>query len=223
MLAAIKTYVSEQTWTKEVLADLKPGLKAFGEIKPREFWRANPLPYRGLGVQSDGAVTLAIYLRAAMKGVPLREQPNATIDSLRLTATELSALLPSRSNVGVEWAIPESLARKFSRVLGPSNETSMPRADEVESVRFTGKLRAVQGGIGYVVYQGSIAGAHAVKPGKLTHGEANLTGIGSYDVNTGQMHSLVWVFDGVYRPPPPYDSPQNYGGVVEWKRERAAK
>jgi hypothetical protein len=33
--------------------------------------------------------------------------------------------------------------------------------------------------------------------------------------------SLVWVFDGTFRGPPPSDKvPLPYSGVVEWRRER---
>src|SRR5262245_2019703 len=215
VLASHQEFKSHKTWPQEVLADLAPGLKAFGAIQPRKAERVDPLPRRGVGVQPDG-VTFAVYLRYSIKGIPLRELPNPTIDSLSLTAKELAELAPPKANVGTEWTIPEALARKFSRVLGPGDEDSMPRPKEVASAHFTGKVQNVNGATAYVVYDGTISGAHRNQAKKLTHGEATLTGVGSYDLKTRRMQSLVWVFDGVYRGPPPYDQPQKYSGVVEW-------
>ena len=45
VLASHQNFKSHKTWAKEVLADLEPGLKAFGAVKPREFEPADPLPH----------------------------------------------------------------------------------------------------------------------------------------------------------------------------------
>ena len=43
--------------------------------------------------------------------------------------------------------------------------------------------------------------------------------MGTYDVKAGRLRSLVWVFDGTFVAPPPYDRPARaYSGVVEWRR-----
>ena len=66
---------------------------AIGEphlFDPRHVKRSDPLPRRGSGVQADGAITPAVYLRYSIKGIPLRELGNPTIDSLSLTAKELA-------------------------------------------------------------------------------------------------------------------------------------
>ena len=221
VLASHQEFKNHKTWPQEVLADLESGLKAFGAIEPRQAERADPLPQRGIGVQSDGGVTFAVYLRYSIKGIPLRELPNPTIDSLSLTAKEILELAPPKPDAGIEWAIPETLARKFSRVLGPGDEDSMPRPKEVAAVRFTSRVQSVEGSTAHLAYKGTITGAHLNQAKKLTHGEAKLTGAASYDLKTGRLQSLVWVFDGVYRGPPPYDQPQKYSGVVEWSREPA--
>ena len=57
-------------------------------MKPREFERADPLPHRAVGVMKDGGVCLGVYLHFAIKGIPLRELPNPTIDSLVLAKDE---------------------------------------------------------------------------------------------------------------------------------------
>jgi hypothetical protein len=223
VLASHQNFKNERTWPQEVLADLEPGLKAFGEIKPRAARWADPSPERGIGLRPDGGATLAIYLRHGIKGVPLREVPNPTIDSLPLTAAELAALAPAKAEVGVPWSIPEELARKFSRLLGPGNEDTMPRPNEITSVKLTGRVRAIEDGVAEVVYEGKLAGSHLTQAKKRTYGTARLIGIGRYDVKASRLLSFVWVCDGVYRAPPPYDEPRSYSAVVEWRLDRPMK
>ena len=119
----------------------------------------------------------------------------------------------------------EAVGRKFSRLLGPGDEDSMPRPHEVRSVRFTGKVEAVEKGLARLTYEGTIAGSHETQSNKgKCHGDAKLTGVGVYDVSAGRMRLLVWVFEGTYTAPPPYDKPaQPYSGVVEWRAEAPAK
>jgi hypothetical protein len=225
VLASHQNFKSDKTWPREVLADLRPGLAAFGPVKPRAFHRLDPLPERGIGVRPDGRVCLGVYLRYPIKGIPLRELPNPTIDSLVLTAQEWKTLQPASAEAGAEWRVPESVARQFCRILGPGDEDTMPRPNEVKSVHLTGKVESVQGSMAYLTYTGEIAGAHNTQSNKgLCHGQAKLSGVATYDLKSGRMRSLVWVFDGIYRGPPPYDKPaRSYTGVVEWRLERAEK
>jgi hypothetical protein len=219
VLASHQNFKSDKTWPQEVLADLRPGLTAFGPIKPREFRRADPLPQRGVGTLKDGGVCLGVYLRYAVKGIPLRELPNPTIDSLVLTAEEWPALAPPAAREGQGWTVTEKVGRKFGRILGPGDENSMPRPHEVKSVRFVGKVTSVSGGIAFLTYEGQIAGAHNTQSNRgLCYGDAKLTGVGRYDIKAGRMASLVLVFDGVFRNVKPYDQPARYSGVVEWRR-----
>lgn len=219
VLASHQNFKSHKTWPLEVLADLEPGLKAFGEVKPRDFQRADPLPQRGVGVLKDGGACLGVFLRFSVKGIPLRELPNPTIDSLVLTGDEWKGLAPPRPEPGLEWAVPEGVGRKFSRVLGPGDEDTMPRPNEVKSVHFTGKVQSVKDGVAYLTYEGRIAGSHNTQSNKgPCHGEAKLTGVGRYDVKAGRMKALTLVFDGVFRNVVPYDQPAKYSGVVEWRQ-----
>ena len=48
----------------------------------------------------DGGVCLGVYLRFAIKGIPLRELPNPTIDSLVLAKDEWAALAPAEAEAG---------------------------------------------------------------------------------------------------------------------------
>jgi hypothetical protein len=218
VLSSHQQYKSEKTWPKEVLAALREGAKAFGEIQPRNVQPEDPLPQRGIGLRADRSATLAIYARLLLLGLRKEGFGPVTLDSLTLPERDWTALAPVKVDPGSEWTLPEAVARQFSRVCGPSNEDSMPRPNEVTSVRLTGRVRSVEDEIAYVTYEGKIAGAHKTQAGKVCRGEASLTGVGAYDTKGGRMLSLTFVFDGTYRNVPPYDQPAKYGAVVEWRR-----
>jgi hypothetical protein len=208
-----------------VLTDLQPGLKAFGHVKRRTVTPADPLPKRGVGLRADGSLCLAIFLRYPVKGIPLRELPNPTIDSLLLTAAEFKELAPPRARKGATWKLSGAVSRKFHRVLGPGDEDTMPRLHEVGSASFAGRVKSVKGGVAYLAYEGTITGAHEQqsKKGKC-QGAAKLTGVGVYDLKAGKMRSLVWVFAATFRAPPPNDKKARpFSGVVEWRLTAPAK
>jgi hypothetical protein len=219
VLASHQNFKSDKTWPQEVLADLQPGVKSFGAVKQRAVTPADPLPERGSGLRVDGGVCLAVFLRYPIKGIPLRELPNPTIDSLVLTAADFRDLAPPKDEAGAAWKLSETVSRKFHRVLGPGDEDTMPRLHEVRSASFTGQVKSVEGGIAYVTYEGAIAGAHEMQSNRgKCQGDARLTGVGVYDVKAARLLSLVWVFDATFRYPPPNDKEARpYSGVVEWR------
>jgi hypothetical protein len=225
VLASHQNFKSDKTWPQEVLADLQPGLQAFGNVKPRAVEPADPLPQRGVGIRTDGGACLAVFLRYPITGIPLRELPNPTIDSLVLTADDLKELGPGNARAGAEWKVSETVGRKFHRVLGPGDEDSMPRAHEVQSVSFIGRVKSVNEGLAHLAYEGTIAGSHETQSNKgKCHGQAKLIGVGVYDMKAGHLRSLVWVFDGMFRSHPPYDKEARpYSGVVEWQIEHPRK
>ncbi len=137
-----------------MLTDLQPGLTVFGNLQPRAVAPADPLPERGVGVRANGGACLAVFLRYSIKGIPLRELPNPTIDSLVLTADEFRALGPAKAGAGAEWKLSEAVGRKFHRVLGPGDEDTMPRLHEVQSIFLIGRVKSVEGGIAYLTYGG---------------------------------------------------------------------
>ena len=225
VLASHQNFKSYKTWPREVLADLRPGLTAFGPVKPRAAPPADPLPERGVGVRKAGSRCLAVFLRYSITGIPLRELPNPTIDSLVLSAGEFRTLAPAKAAAGAGWELPEAVGRKFSRILGPGDEDTMPRPAEVGSVRFVGKVKSVENNIASLTYEGEIAGAHETQSNKgKCHGKAKLTGTGAFDMKAGRLLSLVWVFEGTYVAPPPYDKPARaFSAVVEWRHDRPGK
>jgi hypothetical protein len=76
-----------------------------------------------------------------------------------------------------------------------------------------------------LTYEGTIAGAHETQSNKgKCRGEAKLVGTGAYDVKAQRLLSLVWVFVGTFRGPPPSDKVAlPYTGVVEWRSERVKR
>src|SRR5262249_45664858 len=132
-------------------------------------------------------------------------------------------LAPPKPEAGSKWEISEGVARQFSRVLGPGDEDSMPRPHEVTAMKLTAKVGTVEDGVAGLVYEGTLKGSHLNQAKKRTYGEVKLTGVGRYDVKARRLRSLVWVFDGVYKGPPPYDQPRSYSALVEWSREQPKK
>jgi hypothetical protein len=224
VLASHQNFKSDKTWAQEVLADLEPGLKAFGKVTPRKVQPSDPLAARGVGIRDNG-VCLAVFLRYPIKGIPLPQLPNPTIDSLVLTAAEFKELAPAKVKEGAEWTLSEAVGRKFCRILGPGDEDTMPRPGEVTSVRFVGKVKLVENGIAHLTYEGRITGAHETQSNKgKCGGDAKLTGVGTYDVKAGKLLSVVQVFEGSYAAPPPHDKPARpYTGVVEWRHDKPKK
>jgi hypothetical protein len=222
-------------WTKHVLTRLQAGLKQFGKVEPRHV-QAKPVPYRGVGMRPDGGVTLAVFDRSIPAGGLSRQlHPSEIgelfIGSVPLSASDWSALAPPLTQVGARWTIPENVAREFWRLLS-ARDAEFIRADEVQNVEFSGRVTAVRDGTLHLTYAGQIAGTHSGN-GLGWDGFEMFTkmkivsGVGTFDLQSGQMLSLTWVMDGVYSDfyrPPYRGKPTQYGWVVEWrlKDSRAA-
>src|SRR5260370_1267462 len=106
--------------------------------------------------------------------------------------------------------LPRPMARCWpaTRASRAERPGRTPRPPEVPAQRLTGRVRAVEGAVAWLAYEGELTGSHLTQAKKRTHGTARLTGVGRYDLRTGQLLSFVWVFDGIYRGPAPYDQPQ---------------
>jgi hypothetical protein len=224
VLAAHKDNKEPRVWTAEILQAINAGLEAFGDVPPRPVTKTDPLPYRGVGVRPDGSVTLALYVRYNFNG---QVSGQGVRDSLTLPEEEWSALGPPEAVPGRSWTPPGQLARKLGRCLSPqSDQSTMPRPEEVTSVRLNGKVVSVKGGVATLAYEGHLAAAHKnpFDKGKVSRSSARLQGTGRYDVRRGQLLSVVLVLDGVYHMFPPYDAearPTVAG--VEWRLHRPAR
>jgi hypothetical protein len=217
-------------WSKKVLADLEAGLKAFGPVKPRHASRVLSLPYRGTGSQPDGRVTLAVFDKwVIVKDLTREPDPNAlgatSLDSIVLQADEWASLAPRTAVPGSSWIIPEATARKFYKLLSPT-DTVFRDPKEVTSVRLRGRVERTENGTAYLTYEGGLAGTHhgtrnEAKEGKQCSSEATLLGgVGIWDVQARKLLSLMLVFDGRFRNYAPYDDPPTrFGAVVEWRQD----
>lgn len=227
----MKDIADRNKWSKKVLADVEAGLKAFGDVKPRQVERVESFPHRGVGVRPDGTATLAVTDRLVLvkdlNKDPPRDALGATIlDSINLTAEELTSLAPADAKEGARWDVPEATARKFFPLLSVA-DTTFRSPKEVTSVRLAGRVEKAENGIAHVTYEGNIAGVHhgtkdEGKAGNKCSSEAKLLGgVGTYDVKAGKLLALTLVYDGQWRNYAPYDDPPaRFGAVVEWRRGR---
>jgi hypothetical protein len=184
-------------------------------------------------VWPDGRVTLAVTDRwVFVKDLtrdPPRDALGATVpDGVTLTAAEWKGLAPADAKAGAGWDVPEATARKFFPLLSPA-DTIFRDPKEVTSVRLTGRVAKVEGGVARLTYEGHIAATHRGtedegKAGKECSSSAELLGgVGAADAASGRLTSLSLVFDGRFRNYPPYDAPARFGAVVEWARGPAGR
>src|SRR6185295_18030064 len=140
VLAGIEKRITEQG----VLQTLDAGLKAFGSVAPRAVEPVDLLRGRGVGVQRDGSVSLAVIARLMHKGA--RDGP-AAYDVLSLSAMEWAAFAPPAKTEGTSWTIPDGVARKFCRILSPvSDENLTPRPEHVSQSELRATIASVEGG-----------------------------------------------------------------------------
>jgi hypothetical protein len=243
VLAGHQDFQSRETWTREVLDTANLALKAFGAAPPRQVKSIEPLPFRGHGTQPDGSVCLAVYARQMLGGgrrnVPanvavsrhwlwdgaLRPDGPAVIDSLELTAKEWASLAPLKNQIGLTWTVPDAVARKFCRVLIPSNDQSgMPRPEDAKLARLEGTVASVEDGQARIRLTGTWEAVH-LQEGEAKRplrGAATAEGLAIYDINRRAMHSLLLVFSGGYGRPKD-EHVCAAGAVVEWQDKRPAR
>ncbi len=229
VLASHQEFKSDKTWTREVLADLTPGLKDFRDRPPRQMQKVNALPFRGVGVRPDGSVTLAVQERLVLVKDLGRAPPSDALgaivpDSITLTAADWAAFAPPTREMGMKWVVPEAVARKFYPLLSVS-DTVFRDPKEVTSVEIVGEVRKIVDGVATLSFTGHIAGTHhgtknEAKLGNQISAEARLLGgVGQYDTKAAQLGALTLVFDGQWRGWAPYDkTTSRFGAVVEWRK-----
>ncbi len=234
VLAAHHEVKDPKAWSREVLDSIDAARSAAGPIAPRDAPASQPLAHRGVGRSDAGRVSLAVYSRY-IRGGGREAAPEAAdaeslwmwdgklapdgppvIDTIELSASEWSAFRPPRRTVGTRWTLQESVARQFARVLSPSSDQStMPHPDEAEVAELSATVESVAGERVRVRLQGKWAATHAYD-NKLSHGWSAAEGFA--ELEGDELESLVLVFHGAWRMPPPYDKGvRPTGAVAEWR------
>jgi hypothetical protein len=231
-------FKSRETWPREVLETANAAIKVLGPLSPRQAKPTKPLPFRGHGVQADGAVCLAIYARQMLgggrqrvpAGVPAsrlwlwdgEDRPDGpmVIDSLTLTAKEWAAFAPPKTDVGTTWALPETVCRQFCRVLIPSSDqSSMPLPTDAKLARLNGTVESVEDGLAKIRLVGDWEAVHLQEgdPRRPIRGAATAEGVAVYNVKEQSIRSILILFSGSYGRSND-EGVCAAGAVVEWQR-----
>ena len=224
---------------EELLAVVNRALDEFGPVTARAVRADDPLPSRGRGVQADGSVTLAVYVRQMLGGGresappsvpesrlwlwegPLRADGPPVIDSFTLDAKSWSAFTPPKSEPGTTWEVPDTIAREFCRVLVPSSDQSaMPLPDDAKRARLTASVESIDDGVARIRLTGDWEAVHLIEgdSNRPIAGTAVADSIATYDVRQKSMQSLLLIFRGTHGRPNDNNGQNPTGAVVEWRR-----
>jgi hypothetical protein len=167
-------------------------------------------------VRGDGSVRLAACVRHTdhddYRGRPV-------FDSIVLSATAWRGLLPPRLVAGTTFAVPEAVAREFSRIVSSSSDLSnLIRPSDLTTARLEGTVKApaAPNDGREVWFHGELAGSRRyVNGSELLPGRASINGVLRLD-EQGQPLDLLLVCTGVFKMPwEPRERPT--GAVVEWR------
>jgi len=228
-----------KNWAESVAATLQEGLDAFGPVKPRQ-GSSDYLARRGCGLDREGGAILAVSTKLLFV-LPLPEDladlnpsaiPATGHDAIVLSASDLKNLVPDKVAAGTAWTAPEEVAQKFFPVLD-NWDKRFRKPSELTAVKLSGKVRSIRHDIAYLNFEGRLAGTHIWGKesgprlaGKSLASEVQvLSGVGAYDLATGEQLSLTLVFQGRAGDPAKLREPGKegaYGAVVEWRRYKTA-
>ncbi|MBI3410267.1 MAG: hypothetical protein HY040_18155 [Planctomycetes bacterium] len=238
LIAAQGNFKNEKTWPQEVLDILEAALKEEVAKAPRHYdWKpANP--FHGHGVQEDGSVNVAVFVRFVFGGKP--SGPGA-FDSVTLSAKEWGKFAPTQREtaeratgrdetfkVGQKWDLPDDIAKRLCKCLSPkSDKTNVPRPEELTEVEMHGVVQAIDGDIATLAYHGKLAAVHQHpfdKKPKTSRSQAKFSGFAKLNLKTNEMLTLNLAFDGTYHAFPPYHEREytTFAGV-EWTRDKESR
>jgi hypothetical protein len=208
-------------FSEEVLAALETAARKFGPIAPRNFKWVDPLPYRGRGVQPDGKITLAIYIRDLKNGIPVGP---GVVDSLTLSVEEMQAYAPGEAVMDHTWTVNPEVAKKLCRALSPDHDlVTMPLPREVTNMKLTGRVNSVGDDEVTLTYFGEIAMKHyhRIHKDKFNHGWAKIEGTATYDTKRKQFLSVTLILVGeFYNFQPYHENGHPIVGGIQWKMTR---
>jgi hypothetical protein len=219
VLAAHHEVKNEKNWTGEVLQALAQGLAQAGPLSPRQVQPRELLPLRGKGTHADGSVSLALCVRGYLQGRP---SGLGVYDTIELSPVDWRQVQPITTDVGATWKLAAAVVSKLSRCLSEtSDQSTMARPSEVNQVEMMGKVVEVRNGVAVLTYEGRLAAVHAhpFQKGKTSSSQAQLQGIGTYDIARREMRYLLLVGTGSRRDFQPYDAEAKpIAMAIEWRR-----
>ncbi len=121
--------------------------------------------------------------------------------------------------MGATWTLPESAARRLSRVSSTLCFQHAPLPDWVTGVRIDAEVRSVKDGVAVLAYAGRIASAHRAGGSTVSAQEVELAGEGVYDPAARRLRSVVLVGTGTLRWPESPGKLLAFDALVEWSLE----
>jgi hypothetical protein len=187
---------------KKFIDDIDRTVETFGPMKPRSVKWQDPQPWRGVGVQPDGKVTLALYVRHCSA----REWENFTppqslpgIDSITFDAEEWATFTPAKLQVGAALNIPGAVARKFNRGVDGIWDVSV-KPEHAKLAQLQAVVEAVDRKQARIRLTGKVESSWEKpfnNPNKnTTHAWCDLEGTALYDVEKKELSSLLLLFRG---------------------------
>jgi hypothetical protein len=204
-------------WVRETLGAVEDGLKAFGSVTQREGTPHDSMPDRGVGLLEDVGVRLAIYAITIHNG---KRDGDPVVDSTILSGDDWKSFSPQRSEVGQQWTIPETAAKKLVPALSPITDAIYsPLANDAKLAKLTCKIESVEANRVLIQLKGKWETEHFREGDRQLpiRAAAAADGYMEYDPAKKQVTSLLLVLRGAYRSVPPWDTPRSTAGVIEWK------
>jgi hypothetical protein len=214
--AGEKPAEGQARWIKETRAAIEEGLKAFGEVKPRDPKKTDPLKNRGVGKQADGGVRLAVYAHGMFKG---KKDGEPVVDSSILTAGEWSAFAPPALAAGTTWTIPAAAVGKLVPVLSPMTDAIFtPQPKDATHAELTAKIESVAESRALVRITGRLETQHNRDgdPKFPIRASATIEGFMVCDTAGQPPKALILMTKGEYRRS---STPQATAGVIDWRAE----
>lgn len=213
---AAKNYADNQRkWLAGTRAMLEEGVKAAGDLKPRDARTVNPFPDRGLGRTKDGGARLAATVIGLRNG---KQDGAPAVDSATLTAAEWAAVAPPAGKT--EWTLPEAAVKKFAVALAPVTDSIyVPQAKDVTTAEVSAKVVREADGLVVIQLAGKWESTHFRDGNPKFPITATAAGDGLmvYDTTTKQLTAVLVVLKGVYKNG---TAATPTAAVVEWQAEK---
>lgn len=201
-----------------VLRQIDSALKGFASTENPRVFDSLTSTYRGVGVRKNGAVDFAVYVRR-------RDNSNIqtpVLSTFSLSETELKAFDPSGLIQGQKKKLPNSIARKFCRMLSPMGSEEAPQPDWITETEISFQWKADANGLSRLKFTGRMASAQeGFMIGSVrSEQQLDITGSGTFNKQTGQLLSLQLLGAGeICWPSEAPDQSISFDSLAEWQVE----